>query len=45
MVGDRYARSTKASKIVQWRFPICAKMVAQFVTHFGAASAPRPSPW
>jgi hypothetical protein len=45
MVVDRHARSANASRIVQWRLPICATIVTQLVTHFGATSAPRPSLW
>jgi hypothetical protein len=37
---DPYARSADASRIVQARLPICAAIVTQFVTHFGATSAP-----
>ena len=43
MVVDPYARSAEASRIVQERLPICTAIVTQFVTHFGATSAPRPS--
>ena len=34
MVVDIYAGSAKASRIVQWRLPICTTIVTQFVTHF-----------
>jgi hypothetical protein len=40
MVVDSYARNAQASRIVQARLPICAAVVTQFVTHYGATSAP-----
>jgi hypothetical protein len=39
MVVDRWARSAEASRIVQWRLPICAPTITQFCSR-GATSAP-----